>query len=90
MGPGRLEGAPPESERRRPAAGRRLVPSTGQNTVLPAHSGLRPPFTTEERIRSVSPSRLAEKVAAATAVARSLSPGLPVSRSWPGLIAVQR
>ena len=30
------------------------VPSTGQNTVLPAHSGLRPPFTTEERIRSVT------------------------------------
>ena len=46
--------ARPGSERRRP------VPSTGQYTVtvLPAHSGLRPPFTTrpsastlEERIR---------------------------------------
>ena len=44
--------ARPGSERRRPVAGRRPVPSTGQNTVLPAHSGLRPPFTTEERIRS--------------------------------------
>ena len=44
--------ARPGSERRRPAAGRRPVPSTGQNTVLPVHSGLRPPFTTEERIRS--------------------------------------
>ena len=32
--------------------GRRPILSTGQNTVLPAHSGLRPPFTsTEERIR---------------------------------------
>ena len=44
--------------RRRPVtvmvtvAGRRPVPSTGQNTVLPAHSDLRHPFTTEERIRS--------------------------------------
>ena len=44
--------ARPGSELRRPAAGRRAVPSTGQNTVLPAHSGLRPPFTTEERICS--------------------------------------
>ena len=44
--------ARPGSERRRPAVGRRPVPSTGQNTVLPAHSGPRPPFTTEERIRS--------------------------------------
>ena len=44
--------ARPGSERRRPAAGWRPVPSTGQNTVLPAHSGIRPPFTTEERIRS--------------------------------------
>ena len=44
--------ARPGSERRQPVAGRRPVPSTGQNTVLPAHSGLRPPFTTEERIRS--------------------------------------
>ena len=36
----------------RPGSERRPVPSTGQNTVLPAaHSGLRPPFTTEERIR---------------------------------------
>ena len=37
--------ARPESERRRPAADRRPVPSTGQSTVLPAHSVLRPPFT---------------------------------------------
>ena len=46
--------ARPGSERRRPAAGRRPVPSTGQNTILPAHSGLRPLFTTvtEERICS--------------------------------------
>ena len=36
--------ARPGSERRRPVAGRWPVPSTGQNTVLPAHSGLRPPF----------------------------------------------
>ena len=43
----------PGSERRRPAAGGRPVPPTGQNTVLPAHSGLRTPFTTEEWIRSV-------------------------------------
>ena len=44
--------ARPGSERRRLAAGRRPVPSTGQNTILPAHSGLRPLFTTvtEERI----------------------------------------
>ena len=42
----------PGSERRQPAACWRLVPSTGQNTVLPAHSGLRPPFTTEGRKRS--------------------------------------
>ena len=43
----------PGSERRRPAAaGRRPVPSTGQNIVLPAHSSLRPPFTAEERKRS--------------------------------------
>ena len=45
-------GSEAESERRRPATGRRPVPSIGQNTVLPAHSGLRPPFITEERIRS--------------------------------------
>ena len=44
--------ARPGSERRRLAAGWRPVPSTGQSTVFPAHSGLRPPFTTEERIRS--------------------------------------
>ena len=62
--------ARPGSERRRPAAGRRPVPSTGQNTVLPAHSGLRPPFTTEERIRSGG--------AAAARGLRGLSP------SWPG------
>ena len=35
----------------------KVVPSTGQNTVLPAYSGLRPPFTTEERIRSGGSSR---------------------------------
>ena len=44
--------ARPGSERRRPVAGWRPVPSTGQNTVLTAYSGLRPPFTTEEQIRS--------------------------------------
>ena len=45
--------ARPGSERRRPAAGRRRpVLSTGRIAVVPAHSGLRPPFTTEERIRS--------------------------------------
>ena len=43
--------------RRRPITRDRPVPSTGQNTVLPAaHSGLpspsRPPLTTEERVRS--------------------------------------
>ena len=41
-------GARPESERRRSASGRPPVPSTGQNTVLPAHPSLRPPFTTED------------------------------------------
>ena len=41
--------ARPGRERRN----RSPVPSTGQNTVLPAHSGLWPPFTTEERIRSI-------------------------------------
>ena len=37
-----------ESERWRPPAGRRPVPSTGQIRLTP----LRPPFITEERIRS--------------------------------------
>ena len=46
--------ARPGRERRRPVGGRRPVPSTGQNTVLPAHSGLRSPFTAEERVRSDS------------------------------------
>ena len=45
--------ARPKSERRPPTpAG--PVPSTGQNTDLPAHSSTRSPFTTEERIRSGS------------------------------------
>ena len=34
------------------AGGRETAASTGQNTVLPAHSGLWPPFTTEKRIHS--------------------------------------
>ena len=49
-GPARRRGG---REGRRPAAGRQPVPSTGlgQNTILPAQSGLRLPFTTEDRIR---------------------------------------
>ena len=57
--------ARPGSERRRPATGRRPVPSTGQNTFLPAHCGLRPPFTAEERIRSESESRVSPALAGA-------------------------
>ena len=57
--------ARPGSERRRPAAGQRPVPSAGQNTVLPApaHSGLRPPFTTKERVRPLAGTKRARRAA---------------------------
>ena len=47
------EARPGAERRRQAAAGRRPVASTGQNSVLPAHSGLRPPFTTAEQVLNV-------------------------------------
>ena len=51
LGPGRLRvQARPWSERGRPVAGSAASPP---DTVLPAHAGLRPPFTEEEWVHSV-------------------------------------
>ena len=55
--PGRLAVRDVRGGRPPPMDGRRPVPSTGQNTVRPSHSGLRPPFTRAELPRSVQSRR---------------------------------